>query len=236
MSFLNKLFNTKKESKKGLEIKDTDTLGEIGYKLAKSGVISVPKNDNHNTFGEPLDKLVSGEIPWGWHAAKKDFYKPRDHKLADLSVRASKTDNIDEEIKLLKEFVDYFEEYKNECKLMGECFEKHFYDMNIHDGSVNGKPDYHWLNQNKERLSYLEENRDKLIEEQRNKNVALVDLPQRLKKVIIDNPGILQSEIYKQFDEIIKNEISSQLYYWANDGIIKREKCGKSYKIYYENK
>ena len=232
MSFFNKLFNKKKEIKKDLKIKDTDSIGDMAIKLAKAGVISIPKDNNHNSFGQELDKLIDGELPFGWEHAKQDFIKPRDNKLFDLSIRASKTDNIDVEIKLLEEFIAFFKEYENECKAMGECYEKYFIDMHIKNLD---KPNYSWLNERKERLKYLEENKDKLIAEKQIKDVCLKDLIQKLENIIVNNQGILQSEIYKQFNEIMKDEISSQLYYWAKEGKIRREKSGKTYKIYYNN-
>lgn len=227
MSLFNRLFNKKKEN---LEIKDNDSLGDIAMKLAKTGVISIPKDDNHNTFGEKLDKLVDGELPWGWEAAKQNFIKPRDKKIYDLSIKASKSEDIDTEIKLLKEFIKFFKEYENECKVMGECYEKYFFDMHV---NIVNKPNYGWLNEKIERLKYLEENREKLLDEKQRKDEGLKDLSQKLENIIVNNQGILQSEIYKKFDKVIKDEISSKLYFWAKDGKIRRVKSGNTYKIYY---
>lgn len=160
MGFLEKILKKKENLKENLQIKNTDSLGDIVIKLTKSGVISAPKDDNHNTFGEELDKLVDGDLPWGWETAKQEFIKPRDNKLYDLSIKASKAENIDEEIR-----------------------------------EKEGK-----------------------------------DLSKRL----IES-GILQSDIYKQFHEVMRDEISSKLYFWNKSGKIRREKSGRTYKIYYNN-
>ncbi|MBE6145069.1 MAG: hypothetical protein E7171_00445 [Firmicutes bacterium] len=234
MSILNWLFNKKKKEKKDIEIRDIDSSVELDVKLDKNEIISLDKDENHNASEKKLDKLNEEESSLEWLDDYQNFFKPRDEKLYDLSIQASKTDNIENEIKLLKKFVSYFEAYQNECKIKGKSYEKYFYDMHIQGSSKKGKPDYYWLNERKERLNYLEGNRDKLIEEKRFKEEALKDLPQKLKNIIRNNPGILQSEIYKEFDKILKDEISSQLYFWAKDGKIKREKSGNTYKIYYK--
>lgn len=235
MGFLEKIFNKKKntdKSKDNLQIKNTDSLGDIAIKLAKSGIISVPKDDNHNTFGEKLDELVDGDLPWGWENAKQEFIKPRDNKLYDLSIRASKTENIDEEIKLLKEFITFFKEYENECLEKGECYQKYFLDMHIKQPN---KTKYSWLNDKKDRLKYLEENYQKIKKEIEIKERESKDLSKKLIEMISKNPGILQSDIYKQFHEVMKDEISSKLYFWNKNGKIRREKSGRTYKIYYNN-
>lgn len=55
-----------------------------------------------------------------------------------------------------------------------------------------------------------------------------------LKDYLIANPGVIQSELYKQFPQYDKNEISNALYWWEKDGKIRREKNGRSYALYNE--
>lgn len=225
MGFFSNLFKKKEKE----EIKDTDSIGDIAMKLAKSGVISVPKDDNHNSFGDSVEHLVNGELPWGWETAKQSFIKPRDNKLYDLSIRASKANNIDEEIKLLEDFVAYFKEYEKECSEKGECYEKYFLDMHIKQPD---KPKYAWLKDKKDRLKYLKENYENIKEEAKIKDEQGKDLSKKLIEILSNNPGILQSDIYKQFHEVMKDEISSKLYFWNKNGKIRREKSGRSFKVY----
>lgn len=105
--------------------------------------------------------------------------------------------------------------------------------MNIHDGSINGKPDYYWLNQNKERLKYLEENKYKLINEKKIKDKELKYLSQKIEDIIIRNPEILQSDLYKDFDPMLKDEISTIIYYWNKEEKVVREKSGRTYKLFF---
>ena len=55
-----KLFRRKSKEK---TVTESDSLGDIAVKLAERGAIKKPEDDNHNSFGEPLDKLVNGELP-----------------------------------------------------------------------------------------------------------------------------------------------------------------------------
>ena len=56
-----------------------------------------------------------------------------------------------------------------------------------------------------------------------------------LEAYIIKNPGVVQSELYKQLPQYDKNEISNVLYWWEKDGKIRREKSGRSYALYVVN-
>lgn len=53
-----------------------------------------------------------------------------------------------------------------------------------------------------------------------------------LKNYLITNPGVIQSELYKQLPQYDKDEISNALYWWEKDGKIRREKSGRSYAVY----
>lgn len=78
-----------------------------------------------NSKGQNLDKLVDGELPWGWVIYFKDFYKPRNDKMVELAMKTHSKDK-DEKISALKELIAYFYAYKKECSEKGECFEKYF--------------------------------------------------------------------------------------------------------------
>lgn len=78
-----------------------------------------------NSKGQNLDKLIDGELPWGWVLYFKDFYKPRNDKMVELANK-TRCQNKDEKISALKELIAYFYAYKKECSEKGECFEKYF--------------------------------------------------------------------------------------------------------------
>lgn len=48
---------------------------------------------------------------------------------------------------------------------------------------------------------------------------------------IKENPGVLQSDLYKIFPELSKEDISYALYFAAENGNIKRTKKGRTYTL-----
>lgn len=60
----------------------------------------------------------------------------------------------------------------------------------------------------------------------------LPTLQQDLFTVIQTSPSILQQDIYKQFPSEIKEDIQHTLYQLDKAGKIKREKEGRTYKLY----
>ena len=78
-----------------------------------------------NTFGQDLNKLIDGKLPFGWVVKFKDYYQPKDSKMTELAL-SIKGKNGQERIAALQTLIKYFYSYKEECKLKGECFEKYF--------------------------------------------------------------------------------------------------------------
>ncbi len=107
-----------------------------------------------NTLGQNLDKLIGGELPWGWTAYFKDFYQPRNDKMIELAMK-TKCQNNNERISALKELISYFYSYKAECAEKGECFEKYFDDfwMHCHNSSDS---DFVYIEPYEEELARLQ--------------------------------------------------------------------------------
>ena len=169
-----------------------------------------------------------------------NFLRPRDNQLLDLWSRVAKAQDIDEEIKFITALIDYYYQYKNECASLGEYHYKHFVAMNMHDdGNGNQIED---IARHKERLKYIQDNYDTLLQEQQEK-IALeakkqellqnMDLEKSLQDIILSNPGILQSTLYKKYDILLKDSVSEKLYSLAKEGKIKREKRGRTYQLYW---
>lgn len=222
------LFSKRKSKKILNDIKESNSTEEIGKVLIDNNLISATKDNKHNTFGETLDKLDSrGELPWGWEYANKDFINSHDGKLTYLSIQCSEVASIDDEIEKLSQFIDYYYSYKNECKHKGECFYKYFENMymNCHN---NKNPCFEFVAPKEERLSYIKENYDniKYIEQQKN------NLYENIINIIKSNAGILQSELIKQYDESIKENVKDVLYELKTSGVLIREKSGRSFKLY----
>ncbi len=84
-----------------------------------------------NSIGQNLNKLIDGKLPFGWSVHYKDVMKPKDDKMISLALR-TKTQDLNERITALKNLIQYFYSYKEECKSMGECFEKYVDEVWMH--------------------------------------------------------------------------------------------------------
>ena len=117
------------------------------------------------------------------------------------------------------------------------------YRPTMHMHCHNSKnSDFEFVVPYEERLKYIHENYDALIKDEEEKlaNEAKkqnllenIDVETDLKNIISNNPGVLQSELYKNFDPLLKDVISEILYYWAKEGKVNREKSGRSYKLFW---
>ena len=220
-------FGKKKQVDKAMqELEDAQDLGEMARVLSENKIISTPKDNNYNVFGERLDCLTpEGELPWGWIYANTDFTEriTSEYKYFLDAWYDIRNKDVIKEYGALKSLVIYLEDAKKLCASKGECFEKWFDDLIASQDRID---------KYKTRQKYIEDNVDGLLEvEKRNREIVQTILP-RLKYTLIEiiknEPNIIQSELYKRFVPDIKPHISSELYYMEKNGLICREKSGKS--------
>ena len=83
-----------------------------------------PADVKVNSFGEPLDKLVDDDLPWGWVTHYKDFidkateeYKYFLHAWFDV-----KKGDPQEERNALKSLLQYMDDVQKLSDQKGECF------------------------------------------------------------------------------------------------------------------
>jgi len=192
---------------------------------SKEGPVEGPEygaNNNSNTSS-------GTELPFGWYSKNEAFVKPRDSKLYELLSAASSCSSIDEEKVRIQEYLDYFESYKKECASKGKHFKIYFDEMHMqYDAKKYSSP----TQKQEERLKYIEENYDILKQEEIEKKLSLQTLEEDIINAIKSNPGVLQSELVKQFPECVKGDVTEKLYFWAREEKIRREKNGRSYSLY----
>lgn len=217
-------FKKKTEKQVPKEPSAHENLEDIANTLLENNMISVPKDDNHNTFGEPLGKLVDGDLPWGWVTHKKDFTEPITKKykcLLNLWVDA-RNGSPQELYSALKSFVLYMKDVEKLCKSKGECYEFWFTEY------LTGK-DY--LKNRQQELDQLSKTVQIQQAEYERKQKLLSVLESSLTDFLQTNQGILQKDVYKNFDLCVKSEIQDLLYAWEKSGKIQRIKTGNTYKI-----
>ncbi len=185
-------------------------------------------NKDVNLFNEPLDKLIDGDLPWGWLAHNRDFtekinneYSYFLHKWIDARNSNSSPRDL---YSALKSFVKYMEDVKRLCKEKGECFELWFNEI------LTGKE---YLNKRKSELRELEKNLATLQNAFEYKQKLLINLESTVIQKLKENDGILQSEFWKLFDASIKNEVSDIVFRLSNENKLVRTKTGRSYTLHY---
>lgn len=160
------LFDFLKKKRIIKQIESTNDLGTMAKALAESGIISVPKDKYHNTFGQSLDHLdEDGELPFGWVYHNKEF---TDKILFEFShflnswieVRGK---DVSKEYAALKSLVLYIKDAKNLCDSKTECFSKWFSDCIA---------DQKYLEVREADLKYIEEHFDESLEKEAGRNYS----------------------------------------------------------------
>lgn len=174
-----------------------------------------------NNFGQRLDRLTpEGELPWGWIYENRDFVKDveQEYKIFFDSWISAKRESVKVRYAALKSLVLYTEDIKSLCAKKGECFAR-WASINVADDSM--------LEELKNELKYIEDHRAELEEK--------YEMEQRIQKqlpgIVRDNPGILQTEVYKMFPTDYKSYVSSELHRMEREGKIIREKNGRTYSL-----
>lgn len=131
-----------------------------------------------------------------------------------------------EQLVALEAFVAYMNKAKKSLAKKGECFnywrDELFTDDFLERWSIE--------------LDNMRENIDRLEGEYEEKQAfeanVLPTLEKELLKIIKGQPGISQKDIYKLFNPVAKSYIQSELYFMEKNGLIVREKDGRSYRLY----
>lgn len=207
----------------------TNDLKEMGQILAENRVISVPKDKHHNTLGQSLEHLdENSELPFGWVYHNKEFVNKteNEHRYFLNAWVNSRGKGIRQERNALEAFIQYMNDVQKLCDSKGECFSVWCSEHLIGKG---------YFEKRQNDLKYIEEHFDELLEKESCKRDIEQNLLPHLKsdllKIIRENPGILQRDIYKLFDKSAKEYISSELYFMAKNHLIIREKSGSTYSI-----
>lgn len=181
-----------------------------------------------NSFGERYDRLTAdGELPFGWIYRNKDF---TDKIQAEYSYFLnmwldSRNKSPKEQYPALKSFVMYLEDVEKLCKSKGECFEFWFYEILTGKGYIENR---------KQELEELTANLDELQMNYDKRNNLLSNLDNRIIEILIDNPGVLQSDFIKMFDPLVQNDVREKLYLLEKAGKLEKAKAGRSYILHYK--
>lgn len=164
------------------------------------------------------------DLPWGWISQNQDFigkiekeYSYFLHAWIDSTKKSPR-----ELYSALKSFVFYMEEVKKICASKDKYFEFWFNNILTSAG---------YLETRKKELDDLTVNVNQLQKNYEHKNMVLSTLKDDLWNLLYENESVLQTDLYKHFDECVKSDIHSILYDWSQEGKISRVKSGRTYKI-----
>lgn len=177
---------------------------------------------------ETCERLTpSGELPWGWIYRNSEFTEKIQNEYSyflDMWLD-SKNKSPKEQYQALKSFVLYIEDTEKLCKKKGECFEFWFYELHISKDHIE---------ELKNKLKELTSNFDKLQADYDQRNWLLYNLDNDIIDMLIDNPGILQSDFVKMFDSLVQKDVREKLYLMEKAGTLERTKSGRSYRLHYK--
>lgn len=171
---------------------------------------------------------TEGELPWGWPYANKDFMEriETEYKFFLNSWIESRKQPPRLEYAALKSFVQYMNDTKRLCKSKGECYE-FWLTSCFDDDYLNVRTaELKKMGQN---LSALETAYQKKQSFEKN---VLPTLESELLKIIREQPGVMQKDVYKMFPAEAKSYVQEKLYFADKNGIITREKCGNTYRLF----
>lgn len=195
------------------------------FNFLKKKEVEKTKNENTTFFKTDLEHLdENGDLPWGWHTHNKAFTEKINNEYSYFLNMwlDSKKQEPKKQYEALKSFVLYLEDVEKLCKSKGECFEFWF-------SQILTSPNY--LDQRKEELANLTANFKEIENSYKKKEKELVDLDERIVKILKDNPNIIQADFVKMFDPIIQSDVKEKLYYMNKTGCLQRTKTGRSYTL-----
>lgn len=205
----------------------------IGYiKAQKPSASEQEVADIISKLAEPeedQDHLTTdGDLPWGWISVhKKEIQKyETQYNKAWSEWFNKRSASPREHMIALESFVECMAKLKKQLEKRGECY-NYWRDTLFTDDFLD-----RWSKE----LDSIKENIEILQQEFEEKQAfeanVLPTLEKELLKIIKEQPGILQKDIYKLFNPVAKSYISETLYQAGKSGKIIREKSGNTYKLF----
>jgi hypothetical protein len=204
--------------------KTTTTVGVPGSGVSYSATTGTKKeaqSEPQTKVIETDELVLSHGLPSGWLYENKSITEPAKmiYKYLLEKYFEEKDKGVLSKYASFKSFVLYIQDLRESCASKGEHFTQWFSVFVCDQASV----DMYTAD-----LKHMEDNLLDLLK----KEEMIKQLKTDLLEIIKAEPGVVQSDLYKRFDENLKPDISNELYWFSRDGVIEREKSGRSYKLY----
>lgn len=188
---------------------------------------------NVNSFGSPLDKLVDGDLPWGWHTHNKDFVDKirEEYGYFNNELYTAKQEGEPHAVRnAMKSLLQYMDDVQQLCDQKGECFAFWCSEYLIGEGKTRYSG----------QLADLEANMDAKIKEyndrKEHERLMLEFSNSVTKEMLLEqidlHEEILQTDLYKLYDHpCAKIVLKEMLYFMDAEGLIERTKSGRTYLL-----
>lgn len=206
----------------------------INEKLREVTINGVPLFDEDYAFGQQEDTTYgsdeldeSGELPIGWVGRHYSELKDMEENVVDHVKAAQDASRpVDERIEEYETAIYLYDRMKQRFIASGECFAKYFADTweHLHNSRCD---DFVYIDPVKDELAQLNENYETIKKHDSLVTTLDADLIDHIKS----RGKVLQADIYRNFDPVLKTDIQNKLYAWAKEGRILRLKSGRSYLI-----
>lgn len=159
--------------------------------------------------------------------------RPIESYMANCAVSLNAKRLLNERIETLQKLIGAFYSLKSKCYSLGPEYQTYFSEMWEH--AHNSKDaDFCYVDRFECELKELLKNKDKLSAKESLYISQTNNLKSKIESVLSESHSILQTDLYKRFDPVVQNDISTILYFMAKDGAITRTKHGRTYLIEYK--
>lgn len=154
--------------------------------------------------------------------------RPIESYMANCAVSLNARLLLNERIETLQKLIDAFYSLKSKCYSLGPEYQTYFSEMWEH--AHNSKDaDFCYVDRFECELKELLKNKDQLSAKESLYFSQTNNLKSKIESVLSESHSILQTDLYKRFDPVVQNDISTILYFMAKDGTITRTKHGRTY-------
>lgn len=159
--------------------------------------------------------------------------RPIESYMINCAVSLNAKLLLNERIETLQKLIDAFYRLKSKCYSLGPEYQTYFSEMWEH--AHNSKDaDFCYVDRFECELEELLKNKAQLSAKESLYISQTNNLKSKIESVLSESHSILQTDLYKRFDPVVQNDISTILYFMAKDGTITRTKQGRTYLIEYK--
>lgn len=159
--------------------------------------------------------------------------KPLENTMVDYAVSAKNSRRVHERRAALEGVVSTYYKIREKCIQLGPEYEKYFSTMWEHCHNSRNQ-DFSYIERFEKELRDLEWKYDELVAQEAIHDKESINLEEKVIALLKKSDNILQTDVYKHFHQSVKPDIQSIIYELEKNGIIKREKSGRTYIIRYK--